>query len=87
MVLFTSPRGFEVITHPKYDEDDNTPVRLVQQSSAIGSYDDSWDKPGSSFLWIGEHHHLNREEVAQLVEHLQSWLATGRLELSREVSK
>ena len=35
---------------------------LVQQSSIIGDYSDSLDKPGCSSLWIGGEH-LNREEV------------------------
>ncbi len=53
--------------------------RLAAQSSAIGDYEDSFERPGSSFLWIGDYHHLNREEVQQLVNHLQSWLKTGSL--------
>jgi len=26
--------------------------------------------PGSSFLWVGEYHHLNRKEVQELVERM-----------------
>ena len=39
---------------------------------------------GSSFLWVGEHHLLNRAEVYKLIEHMQRWLVTGSL---REGSK
>ena len=52
---------------------------LALESSAVGDYDDSVDRPGSSFLWFGDHHHLNREEVSELVGFLQHWLDTGRL--------
>lgn len=71
-------RGFELIRHPMYGSMQD--ARIVMQSSAIRGYTDSFDKPGSSCLWFGEHHLLNREEVAELVEHLQAWLATGSLE-------
>jgi len=52
---------------------------LIQESSAIGDYEDAFDKPGSSFLWVGRYHHLNRMEVAELIERMQHWLDTGRL--------
>ena len=66
-------RGFGIITHkssPTW-----LPERLVQESSAIGDYEDAFDNPGSSFLWIGSHE-LNREEVAEFIQHLQHWLDT-----------
>lgn len=86
MKITKSDRGFEFLNHDTYlEEDREANSRLASQSSAIG--DDSLDIPGSSFLWIGEHHHLNRREVAQLVEHLQSWLSHGRLSLKREKGK
>lgn len=82
MELITTDRGFELLQHnvyPPYHEKDGSPKvsRLTQQSSAIG--DSCAAAPGSSFLWIGEHHHLNREEVKELVLHLQAWLDTGSL--------
>lgn len=86
MKLDTTGRGFEVLFHDAYPPpatSDDTSTRLVGQSSAIGDYDDSFSHPGSSFLWVGDGHHLNREEVAQLVTHLQSWLMTGSLEVTR----
>ena len=71
-------RGFRVVTHPTYGDDPET-ARVVQESSAIGDYVDSMTTPGSSFLWVGENHHLNREEVKELTAYLEKWLKTGRL--------
>jgi len=80
MEIERSERGFDFLIHPAYlPEDDFS--RLASQSSAIRDYEDAWDRPGSSCLWIGEHHHLNREEVAQFVAHLQAWLNTGSLKI------
>jgi hypothetical protein len=81
--ITVTQRGFVWLEHPPYTSyaNDKRPVlqRLAAESSAIGNYDDALQKPGSSFLWIGEYHHLDREEVAEFVKHLQTWLATGRL--------
>jgi len=73
-----SNRGFGFIMHPTYA---NRPeeARLISESSAVGDYEDSMDSPGSSYLWVGEHHHLNREEVEELVIRMQGWLTVGRL--------
>lgn len=73
----TNSRGFRSLFHPGYPE--ATKRRLVAESSAIGDYDDSMDKPGSSFLWVGEAHHLNREDVTTLRDALTHWLERGRL--------
>lgn len=75
-----SDRGFQYLRHDTYLPENAKHSRLASQSSAIGEYEDSMERPGSSYLWIGEHHHLNREEVAQFVAHLQDWLETGSLE-------
>lgn len=77
----TNDRGFQIVSHPCYPTERNRDAspRLAQQSSAIGDYPDSFDRPGTSFLWLGDHHHLNREEVAALVERLSRWLDTGKL--------
>lgn len=73
-------RGFGIIKHPPYADAQESETRLVQESSAIsGEYPDAFDHPGSSYLWIGADHHLNREEVALLVKHLKTWLNTGKL--------
>lgn len=69
-------RGFRLVTH-KYNLGGEG--RLVQESSAIGHYDDSYAKPGSSYLWLGEEHHLDRTEVAMLRDYLDHWLTNGRL--------
>jgi hypothetical protein len=80
MIIERSDRGFEFLRHDTYLQEDAKHSRLASQSSAIGPYEDSMDRPGSSYLWIGEHHHLNRKEVAQFVTHLQAWLESGSLE-------
>jgi len=83
MQIVKSDRGFEFLNHDAYlPEHRGEHDRLASQSSAIGDYEDSLERPGTSFLWIGDHHHLNREEVAALVQHLQAWLDTGKLSIS-----
>jgi hypothetical protein len=77
MKSFKTNRGFVRVLHPQYT-DSTVQQRLIQESSAIGDYEDS-DIPGSSFLWVGEHLHLNREEVAELIQRMQHWLDTKRL--------
>lgn len=72
-------RGFIVVMHEKYPNNHGEQTRLIQESSAIGDYDDSFDRPGSSYLWVGQDHHLNREDVAELISQLHHWLDTGRL--------
>ena len=72
-------RGFIVVECEEYISDQ--PARLIGESSAIGLYNDAWDNPGSSFLWIGEDHHLNREEVKELIDRMQYWLDNKRLEV------
>lgn len=72
-----SVRGFRIIVCEASSS--NEMPRLVQESSAVGDYEDSLEKPGSSFLWVGDKHHLNREGVAVLVKSLEHWLETGRL--------
>lgn len=85
MQVTKTERGFELLREEGYPTEKSSGIhRLAQQSSAIGDYDGCGDLPGSSYLWIGEHHHLNREEVSQLVKHLQAWLATGSLEIGRK---
>lgn len=86
MNLIKTERGFERIEHDPYATSMSTlpQRRLVQQSSSIGDYEDSFDKPGSSYLWVGENHHLDRAEVKELVSHLQAWLKTGSLSLAKE---
>ncbi len=73
-------RGFIHVTSPKYTEPDQQ-ARIISESSAIGDYEDSFENPGSSYLWVGRDHHINREEVAELIKRMQYWLDTKRLEL------
>ena len=76
----TTERGFEIVRYP-VDGKGSEVTRLVQQSSRIGStYEDAMERPGTSFLWLGNDHHLDREEVAHLIENLTNWLASGSLE-------
>lgn len=74
-----SSRGFVVVEHEKYQNKPGEYTRLIQESAAIGDDPDAFDSPGSSFLWVGQDHHLNREEVAELISRMQHWLNTGRL--------
>lgn len=76
-------RGFEIIEMPSYPSGETR--RLIQASSAIGDYKDSMDVPGSSYLWVGQDHHLDREQVKQLIAHLRAWLKAHRLELDLKI--
>jgi hypothetical protein len=42
-------RGFEIV---KFSDAYNAECE-IQQSSGVGDYPDAFEKPGSSFLWIG----------------------------------
>ena len=72
-------RGFYVVVEEKYQNKSGEYTRLIQESSAIGDYEDSMDIPGSSYLWIGQDHHLNREQVKELIGYMQYWLDNKRL--------
>jgi len=72
-------RGFRVLLEEKYQNKPGEFTRLIQESSAIGDYEDSL--PGSSFLWVGDDHHLDREQVKELIEHMQYWLDNMRLNI------
>ena len=76
MKVAKTDRGFEYIEKDTYANNPK-PARLVGQSSAVGDYEDSFSNPGSSYLWLGDKHHLNREEIKDLVSHLRNWLKTG----------
>jgi len=77
MQIEYSDRGFEFLITNDYP--DGKPARLLSQSSAIGEYEDSFERPGSSFLWVGDNHHLNREEVEEMIQYMQNWLETGKM--------
>ena len=71
-------RSFIIVEEEKYQNEPDEFTRLIQESSAYGNYKHS-DIPGSSFLWIGQDHHLNREQVKELIKHLKYWLRHKRL--------
>ena len=75
----TSGRGFRYVVAEKYQNEPGEYTRLIGESSAIGNYPDALEDPGSSFLWVGEDHHLSREDVGELIEVLQHWLDHKRL--------
>jgi hypothetical protein len=80
MQIEKSDRGFKNITHPIYADDKGNVSRIITESSAINfDYEDGLDIPGSSYLWFGEEHHLNREEVTVLRDALNNWLEHKRL--------
>ena len=83
-------RGFELIEFA----DGNGEECSIQQSSAIDDSDRGYEKPGTSYLWIGcdknsvhprtgealsPRMHLHREHVQELVAVLNRWLDTGSL--------
>ena len=78
MKIVDNERGFEHLIHPTYAEEP-VDARLASRSSAVGNYEDSFERPGTSFLWIGDLHHLDREEVSEFVKYLKHWLKTGYL--------
>ena len=83
MKINVSGRGFEYLVHPEYVNPTNE-LCLVSQSSAIRDCEGAIQHPGSSFLWIGAHHHLDRSEVQDLAQRLNRWLETGSLELEEK---
>ena len=78
----STSRGFIRVEHQKYppDEPKNKQCILLQESSAIGDFEDSFENPGSSYLWVGDNHHLDRDEVAEMISRMQYWLDTKRLQ-------
>ncbi len=81
MKVKVSGRGFQYIEHP--DHITGEPKVLVAQSSAIGDYEHSLSQPGSSKVWLGsdEPHHLNKEDVSELIKRLQYWVHSGTFDL------
>lgn len=70
-------KGFRSTVAEPYVE--GSDERLFSESTMIGEYDHSLAEPGSSYLWFGVTHHFDREEVAELITHMQTWLDTYRL--------
>lgn len=63
----------------RYVADFGTGRAIPERSAKAEQSHDAMGRPGSSYLWVGQDHHLNREEVAELVGHLKRWLDGGRL--------
>lgn len=79
MRVFKTSRNFHGLNCETYQNERGRFSRLIQESSAVGDYHDSFDKPGSSFLWVGDNAHLSREGVTELIRALQWWLDHGCL--------
>lgn len=78
MNIKETDRGFQVGAF----RDANDQECSIQQSSAIGDYHDAYDRPGTSFLWLGLDRgrmHLTREQARELALLLTRWCDTGRL--------
>jgi hypothetical protein len=70
-------RGFELVT---FTDRNGKPCTLQQSSAIVTEYDDAFDRPGTSAIWLGtgeERMHLNREQVHELAALLNVWLHTG----------
>lgn len=80
----TSVGGFRMITEDVYAE--NKRSTLMLESSAIDpDLEGSFNKPGSSYLWIGDDFHLNRAQVRQFIICLEYWMKNKRLPTADEV--
>lgn len=78
MQISKTKRGFSSVLMENYPPDGKQTI-LVRESSMVGDYPDALRNPGSSALWVGDHHHLSREDVAELVGYMRHWLRMGRL--------
>lgn len=81
LTVETTDRGFRIV-RLQLDSIPDHEARLISESSAVGPEPGAIDKPGSSFLWIGQDHHLSREEVLKLVVLLKGWAETGKLPMA-----
>ncbi len=80
MIITKNRQGFPSLCHEVYGPEKQDDTRLLTQSTMIGDhYHDGFMRPGTSYLWVGRHWHLNREEVAEMVKYMQNWLETGDL--------
>ena len=83
MEIRYTQRNFQYIHHDPYVS--NGDDGLIVQSSAINtSYSDSFQRPGSSYLWIKGLFHLNREEIEEMIGYLGTWLKTGKFDQAHE---
>ena len=83
MEIRYTQRNLQYIHHDPYVS--NGDDGLIVQSSAINtSYSDSFQRPGSSYLWIKGLFHLNREEIEEMIGYLGTWLKTGKFDEAPE---
>ena len=83
-----SNRGFERVSI----KDNSGNTLNTYQSSIIGDYEDSFERPGSSAIWVNieapkdELHCclLSREQAHELGRRLIAWAETGSLKLENE---
>ena len=64
--------GLELISHPEYPPDPEYSPYSVAVSMLVQTSSRAY--PAS--LWFGKNHHLSRDEVIDLIAHLQSWVDT-----------
>lgn len=83
MKLGKDDRGFNYLAHPTYLGPSKGDVIIAKESSACDGASQHDDIPGSGRLWLG-HHHLNADEVKDLMRYLNAWLVTGHLDGSVE---
>lgn len=72
----TTERGFQEV---EFTDANMYPCSL-QQSSAVGTEEGAIQRPGSSMVWLGPFEgrmHLDRDQVAELIALLNSWVKTG----------
>jgi hypothetical protein len=73
MVIKQFDDGLSYLSHPTYL---GYPDALLEESL---NTDIVLAGAGSSYLWVGGMHCLNREEIRELVGHLNRWLETKTL--------
>lgn len=62
--------GFESLDHEIHPPGASGDTRLLTVSADVNPH-----------LWFGMNHHLDRDQVKQVVKHLRQWLHTGQLSL------
>ena len=83
MKLGKDDRGFNYLAHPTCLGPSKGNVIIAKESSACDETSRHDDIPGSSRLWLGDHH-LTADDVEELMRYLNAWLVTGHLDGSVE---
>jgi len=79
MKLRKTDRGFNYVTNPISHMGKPCDITIIKESSACDGTSRHDDIPGSSRLWLGDHH-LDAAEVEELMRYMTAWLVTGRLD-------